>query len=222
MRSASVEVLGHLLDAGASPNARNSSASNGKAPLTPLSLLLLRGSKLSGNAGIESLAADADVAASENADPGEDERCRMSGRGVWIRTAEALVSAGAAWDSKWRSATGASQLHLLLQGFPAPPQLSSSFRSLLSSAIDAGLKPSAEDMKGKSGIFVLCERLAAVSSESCPDAARVVRMLLEAQDGACLGPDILKSIDALSNIPKSALAAVRPVLDPRSSLSLRK
>lgn len=166
---------------------------------------------------------------SENHDPFDDERTRMSSRGVWIRAAEALVSSGAAWDSKWRSATGASQLHLLLEGFPAPPQLASAYRNLLQGALAAGLGPNIVDIKGTSCLTVLCARMATVSSDSCPDAGRLMRMLLEAADRSnpssttvgTLSADNIAEIDTLlhnSSVAKSCLSSVRPMMSSSSSL----
>lgn len=206
-----------MLEAGASTNSRNSSNISGKAPLTPLSLLLLRGSKLASYSSCTDslLDANASFTASENADPGEDERCRMSGRGVWIRTAEALVNAGAIWDSNWRSATGASQLSLLLHSYPAPPTLGTSFRNLLSSCLEAGGSPSAQDLKGKTAVVVLCERMAAVSVNAAPDAQRVLRMVLEHRGTLC--SEELTLIDELAPIPKACLFSVRSMLSVSGS-----
>ena len=224
-----MEVISHLLKAGASPSARNSSSSSsahsGKAPLSPLTLVLLRGSKLAGysDPANKSMAADSlDASAlGENADPADDERARMSSRGVWIRAAEVLVNSGAAWDAQWRSASGgASQLHLLFQGFPAPPQSAAAYRSLLASALAAGLSPAATNLKGSSAIATLCERMSSVSSEACPDAARIMRLVLDAAPLLPSAED-LATIDALKQlVPKSCLSVVRPMMQQGSSLSV--
>ena len=156
----------------------------------------------------------------------EQEQSRLSsGRGVWLRAAEVLLSAGATWDSKWRSPSGATQLHLLLHAFPAPPQHAAIYRSLVSSALEAGnLNPLVQDNKGVSPIAVVCERMRHVSSEACPDAARVMRMLLDGpsgQQGGVLPSDLLGYVDSLvQTVPKSCLVVVRPMLSGASSLSV--
>ena len=156
----------------------------------------------------------------------EQEQSRLSsGRGVWLRAAEVLLSAGATWDSKWRSPSGATQLHLLLHAFPAPPQHAAIYRSLVSSALEAGnLNPLVQDNKGMSPIAVVCERMRHVSSEACPDAARVMRMLLDGpsgQQGGVLPSDLLGYVDSLvQTVPKSCLVVVRPMLSGASSLSV--
>jgi len=156
----------------------------------------------------------------------EQEQSRLSsGRGVWLRAAEVLLSAGATWDSKWRSPSGATQLHLLLHAFPAPPQHAAIYRSLVSSALEAGnLNPLVQDNKGVSPIVVVCERMRHVSSEACPDAARVMRMLLDGpsgQQGGVLPSDLLGYVDSLvQTVPKSCLVVVRPMLSGASSLSV--
>lgn len=157
----------------------------------------------------------------ENTDPADDERARMSSRGVWIRAAEVLVNSGAAWDAQWRSASGgASQLHLLFQGFPAPPQSAAAYRALLASALAAGLSPAATNLKGSSAITTLCERMSSVSSEACPDAARIMRLVLDAAPMLPSTEDLV-SIDALKQlVPKSCLAIVRPMMQQGSSLSM--
>jgi len=181
-----------------------------------------------------SMAAGKAGGSSENVDPGEDERTRMSGRGVWIRAAEVLVSAGAPWDGKWRSPTGATQLHLLLQGFPAPPQHAAAYRALLASALQAGLGPLVPDLRGASPLLVLCERMGGVSADSCPDAARLMRLLLDATTNptasasgagagaAALPQELVSAVDALPQTSgvKSCLAVVRPMLATAGASSL--
>jgi hypothetical protein len=66
---------------------------------------------------------------------------RLAGRGVWVRTAEQLVKAGARWDPSWRSSRGASQLHLLLSGFPPSKEDMAAYKFLLTSALSGGLSP---------------------------------------------------------------------------------
>ena len=78
-----------------------------------------------------------------------------------------LLLVGALWDLDWRhkQQRGQTQLYLLLSTFsplPSPDcdRSRSAYCFLLASALDAGLSPTREDKKGRSALFVLCERMA--------------------------------------------------------------
>ena len=131
----------------------------------------------------------------------DPERSRVAGRRVWIRAAEMLIkcgtstshtlccytphtniympcSTGAHWDTNWQTNRGCTQLHLLLSAFPPPRDDSATYRKLLKSCIDSGLDVAIQEERGRSALFVLCEQMATVGSETCPDAPRLVHMLL--------------------------------------------
>ena len=222
VRSASVEVIHLLIKAGASPSARNSSSSSSssssRTPLSPLTLILLRGSKLSSStSSSSSSSSEGDTTTSTilQAPLGseEEERCRMSSRGIWLRAAETLINNGAVWDNKWRAANnGDSQLHLLLAGFPPPAQLASTYRLLLSSALDAGCSPNSVDMKGTSALVLLCKKMANVSIDVCPDASRIMRVMLDAGSSS-------SSTTSSSSISADTLRAIDTILASSSSSS---
>ena len=227
-----MDVISQLIKAGASPSSRNSVSGSSKPPLSPLTIALLRGAKMTAGIGSDldassllNTSMSGGANASENIEPSSG-GLSMSGRGVWIRAAELLVSSGASWDTKWRSqGGGASQLHLLFLGFPAPPQHAAAYRALVASALDAGLSPLLTDVRGSSSLIVLCERMAAVSADSCPDAARVMRLLLDvALSGTATGAlpqELLTAVDALpQSSAKSCLALIRPMLSSGSSLGV--
>ena len=81
-----------------------------------------------------------------------------------------LLLTGALWDLDWRhkQQRGQTQLYLLLSSFsPLPSPDCDSSRSayyfLLASALSAGFSPTREDKKGRSALFLLCERMACVT-----------------------------------------------------------
>jgi hypothetical protein len=157
------------------------------------------------------------------------EKTRVAGRRVWIRAAEALLKSGARWDVHWR-ANGGSQLHLLLAAFPPPRDESSSYRRLLRGALEAGLEPGEEEERGRSALFLLCEQMAATSAEACPDASRLVHMLLThgadkqtAQALVCAADRSGRCcLDLVDREARSCLAACRHMLRDASQGILAK
>lgn len=94
----------------------------------------------------------------------------------------ALIILGEKWSTSWRQiATGNSQLHLLLQAFPPPRDQSVAYRTLVVSAIKAGLSPlTLENAKGQSALHLFCIQLGTVTKETFPDAGNVLHALLHA------------------------------------------
>lgn len=86
--------------------------------------------------------------------------------------------AGAHWEINWQTNKGCNQLHLLLAAFPPSRDDSATYRKLLKSALESGLEVGAEEERGRNSLFILCEQMSTVGSESCPDAPRLVHMLL--------------------------------------------
>lgn len=129
-------------------------------------------------------------AASGGAGSSDIERSRSAGRRVWIKAAEALVHAGARWDSAWRTTKGCTLLHLFLAAFPPAREDSSVYRSLLKDSLDAhrgALNSSAEDDRGRNALFMLCEQMSCTTAESCPDASRILHMVLDSSPVAGQG-----------------------------------
>jgi hypothetical protein len=91
-----------------------------------------------------------------------------------------MCGVGARWDSNWRTTRGCSLLHLFLAAFPPARDDTNVYRSLLKDAIErGGLSTSAEDDQGRNPLFVFCEQLASTPNEQCPDANRLVYLLLD-------------------------------------------
>lgn len=67
---------------------------------------------------------------------------------------------------------------MLLAAFPPSRDDSATYRKLLKSALESGLEVAAEEERGRNALFILCEQMATVGSETCPDAPRLVHMLL--------------------------------------------
>ena len=78
----------------------------------------------------------------------------------------------------WQTNKGCNQLHLFLSAFPPSRDDTSTYRKLLKSALENGLEVGAEEERGRNALFVLCEQMATVGSDACPDAPRLVHMLL--------------------------------------------
>ena len=78
----------------------------------------------------------------------------------------------------WQTNKGCNQLHLFLSAFPPSRDDAPTYRKLLKSALENGLEVGAEEERGRNALFVLCEQMSTVGSDACPDAARLVHMLL--------------------------------------------
>ena len=89
-----------------------------------------------------------------------------------------IVFSGAHWDVNWQTNKGCNQLHLFLSAFPPSRDDTSTYRKLLKSCLESGLEVGAEEERGRNALFVLCEQMATVGSDACPDAPRLVHMLL--------------------------------------------
>jgi hypothetical protein len=133
------------------------------------------------------------------------------------------VCAGAHWDINWQTNKGCTQLHLLLAAFPPPRDDSPTYRKLLKSCMDGGLDVGAQEERGRSALFILCEQMATVGSDTCPDAARLVHLLLgggNASHSASAARKIVNSadrtgrtvFDIVERADHSCLAACRAVL----------
>lgn len=135
---------------------------------------------------------------------GRDRAGRSTGRYVWVRAANTLIRAGARWNPHFRAAmalpslplTGPtptarrayetpsltpvdklSQLHLLFAAFPPSPADSGAYSALIRSAFDAGLSPSLVDGTKRSALLLLCERMATIPADVCPDALRIMGLV---------------------------------------------
>lgn len=107
---------------------------------------------------------------------------RVSGRHVWIQAALVLVQSGANWSHQLRlTPEKSSQLHLLFAAFPPAPADVSAYCSLIQSAFKHGLSPcNMEDINKRNALFILCDRMRNVPIESCPDAAKIMKIVIEA------------------------------------------
>ena len=104
---------------------------------------------------------------------------RSGGRRVWVRAAETLVRAGARWDPALRiGAKHHSQLYLLVSGFPPAKEDSAAYRYIIESALAARCDPLLEDEKGRNMIFFLCEQMAFVPAETCPESRKILSAML--------------------------------------------
>jgi len=214
VRTASVDVLELLIQEGADPNSKSNHN------MTPLTQILQRGAASAavavGSSFLYGTGYD-DNLNDENQEDGliSGDTGRTSGRRVWVKAAEFLVRSGAKWDANWRGTNGCNQLYLLLAAFPPATSDFGSYRYLVSTSLEAGLSPGDEDDKGRNGLFALCEQMAGVSTEICPDANKILRMIL---DGCGLvgvgGSD--RSGRTVFDIPDrvsfSCLASARPLL----------
>jgi len=110
----------------------------------------------------------------------QPDKQRVAGRNVWIQAACVLVSAGARWSPDARyTGEKSTQLHLLFAAFPPAPEDVNRYCSLMRSALDAGLSPSSsEDTHKRNALFVLCSRMATVPSDQCPDALKIMKLVL--------------------------------------------
>jgi hypothetical protein len=186
VRSASVEVIESLIQAGANVNTLTSSLSssigifddtNAGIAVAPLTLVLQRGAAtgslydLGVNNNNEEV--DGNPATASN-------DVRVTGKKIWVKAAETLLKAGAKWDPLWRGHHKSNQLYLILHAFPPAKEDIRSYRSLVHSAInDGGFNPCIEDEKGRNCFFVVCERMATVSTEQYPDPSSLVQILID-------------------------------------------
>lgn len=145
----------------------------------------------------------------------------------WVFVAEKLLTSGATWESPSCSRQGRghkdNQLHLLLQAFPSKNPTAEetvAYRFLLSSAL-ISLDPTAEDFKGRNGIFVLCNRLANIPAASHPGELPLHLSVVEAvvdalkRRGCGLGGSDrsgLTIFDIRESVPNSCISAVSPIL----------
>lgn len=141
----------------------------------------------------------------------------------WVTNRLICCSLGAHWDVNWQTNKGCTQLHLLLAAFPPPRDDSPTYRKLLKSCLDGGLDVGAQEERGRSALFILCEQMATVGSDTCPDAARLVHLLLgggNASHSASAARKIVNSadrtgrtvFDIVERADHSCLAACRAVL----------
>ena len=97
-------------------------------------------------------------------------------------------------------AKGQTQLYLLMKAFPPPREDLHTYRSLVaaclasnSSSSSTDGRPAAspldEDDQGRSALFVLCERMAHVRHDACPEAPSILKMMLECTGGIIGGAD---------------------------------
>eukprot|EP01038_Epipyxis_sp_PR26KG_P006383 gene6383-8793_t len=125
----------------------------------------------------------------------DTERSRIAGRRVWIKAADVLIRMGADWDPYWITPRGSSQLHLLLSGFPPTREESLLYQSLITDALSQFHQPrnanpsnnsnnnmyslSLIDENDRTSLFILCEQMATISYEYCPDAPKIMKLLLD-------------------------------------------
>lgn len=199
----------------------------------------------------------ASVSSAQNANSQDPERSRIAGRRVWIRAAEMLVKCGmeyksfflkqnilfncfyddfltgAHWDVNWQTNKGCNQLHLLLSAFPPSRDDSATYRKLLKSCLDSGIDSSVQEERGRSALFILCEQMATVGSETCPDAPRLVHLLLSGANGSHSSSAARKMVNAADRTGRtvfdiveradhSCLAACRAVLRDASQGALHQ
>lgn len=123
----------------------------------------------------------------------------------------------------WQTNKGCNQLHLLLAAFPPSRDDANTYRKLVRSCLEAGLDVGAQEERGRSALFVLCEQMATVPGESAPDAPRLVHMLLVGANGhqrASVARKIVSAadrtgrtvFDIVERADHSCLAACRAVL----------
>jgi hypothetical protein len=134
-----------------------------------------------------------------------------------------LYCVGAHWDANWQTNKGCTQLHLLLAAFPPSRDDSATYRKLVKHCLEAGLEVSAQEERGRSALFVLCEQMATVGSDTCPDAPRLVHLLLTGANGGSSSSSARKTVntadrtgrtvfDIVERADHSCLAACRAVL----------
>lgn len=72
-----------------------------------------------------------------------------------------------------------------------------------------------EDDKGRSSLFILCEQMAHISSETCPDSNRLMQVVLEATHGTLGGSDRSGRtvLDIEEKVTHSCLSACRHLLN---------
>eukprot|EP00602_Paraphysomonas_sp_CaronLab_P011333 CAMPEP_0185040624 /NCGR_PEP_ID=MMETSP1103-20130426/38887_1 /TAXON_ID=36769 /ORGANISM="Paraphysomonas bandaiensis, Strain Caron Lab Isolate" /LENGTH=1326 /DNA_ID=CAMNT_0027580001 /DNA_START=6 /DNA_END=3986 /DNA_ORIENTATION=+ len=143
-------------------------------------------------------------------------RTRSSAVKCWVKAAQVLIQAGAAWDSNQQVSKGHTQLYFLLQAFPPPKEDMTAYRTLLSSCLRARISPLLEDESGRSALFVLCEQLACTSQDSYPEGPNILKLVLESIPGGGIGGSdrtgrTIFDIDD-SRVPYSCLKAARQLL----------
>lgn len=200
-----------LLSAGADANAQNSKESN----VTPLTLVLRKGESVMRNAVRHGFETEESAKA----------KVHETAVKVWVRAAQLLVSRGAHWSESPVCEKGETQLFLLLSSFPPLREDASAYQFLVRSAIQAGIPLSREDDAGRSGLFVFCERMAAVRRSDFPDVAQLLRILLDACPGGGIGASDRTGrtvFDLESSVPNSCLSAVRGMLISAAKASSTK
>jgi hypothetical protein len=134
-----------------------------------------------------------------------------------------LYCVGARWDANWQTNKGCTQLHLLLAAFPPSRDDGATYRKLVKHCLEAGLEVSAQEERGRSALFVLCEQMATVGGDTCPDAPRLVHLLLTGANGGSSSSSARKTVntadrtgrtvfDIVERADHSCLAACRAVL----------
>jgi hypothetical protein len=214
VRTASVDVINILIQSGADVNGK------GRKNNTPLSIILQQGAISSSSSEIDhtnddSLAIDIDDGNRKPESNAIFDKGRSPGRRVWVKAAECLIKKGAVWDSNWNGINGSSQLYLLLSAFPPAREDISSYRYLLTSALEAGCSPMLEDEKGRNSLFILCEQMAGVSLEVCPEAGKIMRTLLDSCGNVGVGGSDRSGrtvFDIRERVPLSCLSSVKSML----------
>ncbi len=186
VRSASVEVIESLIRAGANVNTLTSSLSsslgifdenNAGIAVAPLTLVLQRGAA---TGSLYDLGVNNEKHSDNEGNPTAPNDVRVAGKKIWVKAAEALLKAGAKWDPLWRGHHKSNQLYLILHAFPPAKEDIRSYRSLVFSAInEGGFNPCIEDEKGRNCFFVVCERMATVSTEQYPDPSSIIQILID-------------------------------------------
>jgi hypothetical protein len=126
-----------------------------------------------------------------------------------------LIKSGAHWDSAWRTPRGCTQLHLFLAAFPPTREDSSMYRALLKSALEHGVNPAMEDDRGRNALFVLCEQMCLIASDVCPDAPRLMHIVLDACGANGVGGSDRTGrtvFDIEERVPHSCLSSCRQIL----------
>lgn len=153
------------------------------------------------------------------------ERARTGAKRVWLPVAENLVRSGAQWSSSIRNNRKETQLHLLLSAYPPPQDQIASYKSLVNSALEAGLDPLVEDEKGVNCIFAFCLTLAETVYTSYPDCQWVLSKLLDRTGSKGLGnaDRTGKTVfDIEDKVTGSCLTACRRLLTSSSSKQLEQ
>lgn len=119
---------------------------------------------------------------------------------------------GARFDATWMSSPQhrLSQLHLLVAAYPPSREDGHSFLQLVKVALSTGLNPLLEEgSRGRNAFFLLCEAMAAVSSDHAPEHKRLVKLFLEMQPQVVTDRAGRTVLEITDTVPDSAWSVVK-------------